>query len=548
MIYVNGERRIQKSFQKFLCYVPSNSIPLPNLSLKETLMTAVNLKFNDVTREEKCKLVKDAIRYWGLTECENTLVRNLSDGEKKRLCIVQEIINKPSLIFLDEPTSGLDSLCCFQCISMLKDLANRGHTVICSIHQASAKVFEQFTKLYVLVEGQCLYDGLTNNLLTFLSSQNLECPLYHNPADFVIEIALGVNMTAEESLNMRNKLIAVNAEKYKCTETETLKEKSKHAFSLMKFMKNYKNDAVASDEIMCTSNLLKNNQSIIYEATPKYARNTWYQFLILLNRAVLSIMKEPFIIYFSSAVHIIIGILMGLMYYGIGNDASKIQDNTSCLLFTLVFIAFTSMEVTVLTFNNEMALIQQEIFNRWYNLKSYYLARTFADIPYNVIQPVVFGSIIYWMTGQINDIPRFCIFILICLFTSLICQSVGLCFGSIFKPQNALYLSASFIVPHILFCGFFIRFNVIPSYLKWTTYVSIFRYGFEGMLISTYSFNRTLLHCPTEYCIFQDPEYFLQEMGITHSLLYINLIVIISYFFILRIVAYFLLSLKIKYF
>lgn len=49
-----------------------------------------------------------------LTNCLNTLVKNLSGGEHKRLSIGIEIITKPSVILLDEPTSGLDSTSSYQ--------------------------------------------------------------------------------------------------------------------------------------------------------------------------------------------------------------------------------------------------------------------------------------------------------------------------------------------------------------------------------------------------------------------------------------------------
>ena len=82
----------------------------------------------------------------GLEQCKDTIVggwmqKGLSGGERKRTSIGYEMITDPSLLLLDEPTCGLDSSTSLRILKTMRKEANRGMTILMTIHQPSSEIF-----------------------------------------------------------------------------------------------------------------------------------------------------------------------------------------------------------------------------------------------------------------------------------------------------------------------------------------------------------------------------------------------------------------------
>jgi ABC-2 type transport system ATP-binding protein len=99
----------------------------PNLNLKQI----INLFAGLYNRDTDPMALLDTVN---LREKAKNKFKELSGGQKQRFSIATTLINEPKLIFLDEPTTGLDPQARRNLWDLIKQLRERGCTVVITTH------------------------------------------------------------------------------------------------------------------------------------------------------------------------------------------------------------------------------------------------------------------------------------------------------------------------------------------------------------------------------------------------------------------------------
>ncbi|XP_030766388.1 ATP-binding cassette sub-family G member 1 [Sitophilus oryzae] len=514
-VYINGNPRKLKAFRKLSCYITQDDRLQPLLTVNENMHIAADLKLSSsVSQKQKQVIIDEILNTLSLSHTKATRASGLSGGQKKRLSIALELVNNPLVMFLDEPTTGLDSSSCKQCLELLKVLARQGRTIVCTIHQPSAKLFEIFDQVYVLAKGRCLYQGGTERMVSFFRDVGFPCPEFHNPADYVIELA---------------------SEEYGPEKIDTMVTKSENGKSLTYFQ--YPEKLLKTGS---TGSAIFEDDSGELQATSKLN-----QLRVLMRRGYIKLKRDQTMTYMRIGVNIITALMLGTLYLNAGTDGSKVLDNYNLLFSILMHHTFTPMMLTILTFPTELSILIKEHFNRWYSLKMYYVSVTLIDLPLSIFCCFIFTTIVYYMTAQPLEIVRFSMFFVSSALVVFVAESFGLVVGAYFSVVNGTFLGPILTVPMMMFAGFGVSLKDLPTYLYWGSYVSYLRFGLEGVVGAIFGLNRQTLDCPEEqYCHYKYPKKFLEDIAVKPDQFGNDVIALVLFWFILRIGAFVVLKYK----
>lgn len=165
-------------------------------TIREALeFSALLRQERDIPRQEKIDYVNRIIDLLELGDIQDAIINSLGVEQKKRVTIAVELAARPNLLlFLDEPTSGLDSQAAFSIVRFLKKLAQAGQAIVCTIHQPSSMLIQQFDMILALNPGgNTFYFGPVGKdgsvVIKYFADRGFVCPPSKNVAEFILETA-----------------------------------------------------------------------------------------------------------------------------------------------------------------------------------------------------------------------------------------------------------------------------------------------------------------------------------------------------------------------
>lgn len=487
---VNG-RPVDSSFERRTGYVQQQDIHIAEMTVRESIVFSARLRRpQSVPDAEKVADAESVMKLLDMEEYADALVGGVGAGlnveQRKKLSIGVELVAKPDLLlFLDEPTSGLDSQSSWAIIQLLKKIAKAGQSILCTIHQPSATLFEQFDRLLLLKKGgQTVYFGdIGENSSTILDyferNGARHCEQSENPAEYILE-AIGAGATATVKEDWHE--IWLNSEEYVATE-----EKASEWIEKLG-RENAPTEGAGG-------------------GSSKYATGYLYQFKQVWFRTNLIFWRDLQYTFSKGMLQIMSGLFIGWTFFNPGKSYIGLQDT--------MFAAFMAMVVSAPTMNQiqARAVSARELFevreskSNMFHWSLLLITQYMAEIPYQFLFSTMFFCAFYFPLRVFFEASRSAVFFLnYCIMFQL--YYVGLGLMILYMAPNLP--SANVIMGLILsmmfqFCGVTQPVKLMPGFWTFMWKASPYTY-FVQNLVSIVLHNKPVQCKKGELSYFDPPQ------------------------------------------
>ncbi len=151
-----------------MSYMTQELSVYPDLTVKENLKYFATMMGHKNTNE----IIKNVLEEVDMSDKTNSLVKNLSSGQKQRVSLSVALIGSPKLMVLDEPTIGLDPVLRDSLWKLFNKLKSQGTTLLISSH--SMDEAERCNDLILIRSGNLIAHGTPSELKKHTGTNTIE--------------------------------------------------------------------------------------------------------------------------------------------------------------------------------------------------------------------------------------------------------------------------------------------------------------------------------------------------------------------------------------
>ncbi|CAE8734382.1 unnamed protein product [Polarella glacialis] len=484
----NGKEQ-DESFLFASAYVAQEDNLVPTNTVRETVEFYADLTLPvSTSADRRRKAVAERLQSVGLAGKENQFVggrlpggfsiRGLSGGERRRLSIAAGVVHSPPLVFLDEPTSGLDAFSALCVMESIRAMARHGHAVACTIHQPRQAILDMFDKVAFLAAGRLVYLGPPTGVKDWLLDSGLWDPeraITASVTDIVLDcITVGFEKPEDQY------------------GTHTLRDEEGVERLALAYQQRAKLEVCDDDWVgrlgpptaRCRGSLRPGRLG-------QYWTLQKQQFRIAL--------RSPGTIAARVGLHLLIGILIGSVYYNIDHSFLQSRDGWGRFLplqlqqqssmpkdrIGVLFLLCLSQTVTpncaMSFFLDDRQYYSKEAAARLYTALPYHVANAVTEALICVVNALLASGIATSMAGlPLSGNWGFTMLIMV---SNHLCASAMVQMCARLSPNQdvAYVISAGYIILCMLFANVLVKVDSVTPALAWLRWICSLFFAMAGL-------------------------------------------------------------------
>ncbi|KAF2759425.1 putative ABC multidrug transporter [Pseudovirgaria hyperparasitica] len=478
-ILVNGSPR-STSTQRKIGYVQQDDVHQPTSTVREALVFSAMLRQSAITPQaEKMEYVDYIVHILEMEAFQHAVIgvpgQGLNIEQRKRLSIGVEMVAKPELLlFLDEPTSGLDSQSAWSICQLLRKLAHEGQSIMCTVHQPSAQILQQFDQILLLVAGgETAYFGEVARMTSYFERHGaLSCGSDQNPAEWVVDI-IGSTVKNLDSPNWAQ-----------------IWKKSAEYSDTRRFL-----DTISAQPGGADTEFRTETQQRLQDQS-EYASPFKTQLYYVLMRTFQEYWRSPVYIWSRFVLCVGTAFFIGFSFW---ESPSSIQGLRNSMFSTfLFFMSFSQVIQQIMPhFVESRALFEaREGPSKTYSWTTFILSQIIVEIPWQTLMSVGAFVVWYFPIGFQNGIEDAAeqheragiVMLFVWVFYLFTSTFAILVIAAVEHAEMGVNLAQLFFYLILIFCGVLVPFGDLPSFWKFMYRVSPLTYLVSGIYSSSMAF------------------------------------------------------------
>ncbi|KAK3381978.1 ABC-2 type transporter-domain-containing protein [Podospora didyma] len=433
------------------------------------------------------------------TRVGNEYIRGVSGGERKRVTIAEAALSGAPLQCWDNSTRGLDSANALEFIKTLRLSTELfGNTACVSIYQSPQSAYDLFDKALVLYEGRQIFFGRADQAKQFFVNLGFECPARATTPDFLTSMTSPLERIVRPGFEGK---VPRTPDEFATAWKNSAEYKALHA-EIEEYKLTHPINGPDAEAFRASRQA---QQAKGQRAKSPFTLSFPQQVKLCLWRGFRRLKGDPSLTIGALLGNFAMSLVIASVFYNIQPTTASFFQRGALLFFACLMNAFASaLEILILF--AQRPIVEKHDRYALYHPSAEAVSSMICDMPYKIMNCIIFNVTLYFMTGLRREAGAFFFFLLISFATVLAMSMMFRTIASTSRTlSQAMVPAALIILTLVIFTGFAIPLDYMLPWCRWLNYLDPLAYSFEALMVN--EFHNREFTCSTYVPSTQIPGY-----------------------------------------